>query len=165
MEAIRAFILCTFTPDIIKSCLITALLLIVIGFLLYLEDSNLSMDRDFKKRAKAGTAIILSFEQYLAIHEADPERYPLEDDYKLDRLLQDYGSIIHMNRKDYEKLKKYISDQAAAKQNKKAKAACIAELERMRNSLSVLIDEQEKANLETAQQAIAITKRIAQVER
>lgn len=132
---------------------------------MYSLDPGLCMDRDFKKRAKTGTAIILSFEQYLAIHKAAPERYPLGNEYKLECLLRNYGSNLHMDSKNYKKLIKYISDQVAAEKNKKDKAACIAELEHMRNSLSALIDAQEKSNLETAQQAIAITKRIAQVER
>lgn len=164
MDVIRTALLSTFSIEEIVALLVVALLgLAFIGYTCL--EGRFGMDMDFKKRAKAGKAIILSFEQYLAIHEADPEHYPLEDCYKLDSLLQSYDSIVHMNRKDYEKLKEYISDQAAAEKDKKVKAACIAELERMRNSLSALIDDQEKANLETAQQAIAITKRIAQVER
>lgn len=54
-------------------------------------------DEEYEEKAKKGTCILLTCDQYLALHNADPKRYPLETE-KLCGMLR-HGKKIHKRKR------------------------------------------------------------------
>lgn len=75
--------------------------------ILALPDPPPSLDSKFARRAHKGDAVILSFQQYMALHYTAPERYPLQRD-EVFELLRSEDSNLHMNWQDYNQLLEVI---------------------------------------------------------
>lgn len=71
------------------------------------RNSETALDEKFERRAVKGDAIILSFQQYMALHYTAPERYPLQRD-EVSELLRSEESNLHMNVQDYNQLLEVI---------------------------------------------------------
>lgn len=114
-------------------------------------------DARLQKEAQDGTIILLSCEQYMALHDADPNRYPLTEEAAWAIYYEKKNTNIRMLHKDFDLLEKYIEAEKQEKRSRQAekeivtkRASCIEELTKMRGILSSRIDELEVQNREAA---------------
>lgn len=141
-----------------------ALVLIAkVGYFIYDVFQPDPTDAEFEEKAKNGTAIILTYEQYLALHEADPARYPLITK-KLHQMLRSSQSKLHMNSDDFDKLYAFCYERDQSLTDAKARNECLEELQHMRSSLDALIEKQEAENWKTAQKVTEQTIQLVQAE-
>jgi len=122
---------------------------------------NLS-DKEFAEKVENGTGILLTCDQYLSLHNADPERYPL-DTKKLRELLRN-GDKIHMNQDEFDKLWHIAYQEKSDKEDTLARVECLEELRHMQKVLGALIEKQEKENKDTAQRMVEQTIQLVVAE-
>lgn len=107
-------------------------------------------DFELKARAKNGTAILLTAEQFIALSQADPKTYDpqlVEERFELGE-----SKVILLSR-EMSKLDRYVIDKQTeqrlseiAKQEAKERQATIKELQDIRDKLGKHIDYINKAN-------------------
>lgn len=119
-------------------------------------------DARLQKEAQDGTIILLSCEQYMALHDADPNRYPLTEETAWAICYEKKKTNIRMLHKDFDLLEKCIEAEKQEKRSRQAekelvakRASCIEELTKMRSILSSRIDELEVQNREAATAVVA----------
>lgn len=93
------------------------------------KEEKIQKDNELKKRAKNGTVILLTCEQYLSLHDAAPEEYPLRPEKLLHRLCSN-NSHIRMLHDEYEKLHDIACKALKAENDAAERAVCIEELKK-----------------------------------
>ena len=106
-------------------------------------------DIKLKKEAKEGKIILMTFEQYLAVHLAAPE------EYKLSKwaVTGSYGTKIRLLSKDVKKLEKYLKNQ----ENQKYTDMCVEELEHIRALLNKRIEKLTDENAKVVEDMLEQT--------
>lgn len=107
-------------------------------------------DARLRKEAQNGTIILLSYEQYLSLHDASPNMYPLTEEAVLAIRIEEKDTNIRMTSKDLDLLDKYIYDAKQEKETDAKRTSCMEDLTKMRNILSSHIAELEEKNQEAA---------------
>lgn len=135
-------------------------ILIVLDILLSIFEPDPD-DKRYKKKAETGAGIVLTCDQYLALHEADPERYPV-DTSKIWKILRDHESKLHMNQKEYQRLFNIAYQKEEDKELKEAQTECLDELYHMQDVLGQLVKVREKESAEAVAKASAVVKQVSE---
>lgn len=142
---------------------VVLVLIAKVSYLIYESFQPDPTDAEFEEKAKNGTAIILTYEQYLALHEADPSRYPLITK-KLHQMLRSSQSKLHMNSDEYDKLYSFCFERDQSLTDAKKRNECLEELQHMRSALDTLIKKQEAENRATAKKVTEQTIQLIKAE-
>lgn len=119
-------------------------------------------DRRYKALAEAGEIVLLTYEQYMCIHQADPISYPLDWVAYTNHI----GNI-YMLSKDFKKLEQKMLQVEAIKMQEfyleeraKKVSATVETLTTLRNLLGVEIDRVNKETAEAVKDNYEIASKI-----
>lgn len=138
--------------------IIAATVILLILYTIFEPDPE---DKQYKEKVSTGVGILLTCDQYLALHEADPERYPVNTS-GMWNILRDPNSMLHMNKDEFHRLYSIAYQGEEDKELQEARTRCLDELYHMQDVLGQLVKLREKENEEAVAKASVLTKQISE---